>query len=114
MVLQPGEKVHVVTRRLFDGDLRRHFVGEVKSVSDWVMRVEGYAFVYDSGISQYVRREERRTRIISISDFGQVINVIPSRVDLDKLEYRLNDQQRLVVTDNADFHLDINEFGTSR
>ena len=33
MVLQSGEKVHIVTRRMFDGDLRRHFAGEVKAVA---------------------------------------------------------------------------------
>jgi hypothetical protein len=45
MVLTEGEKVHVITRRLFDNDLRRHFVGEVKAVSDVAVRLEGYAFV---------------------------------------------------------------------
>ncbi|MBZ0165486.1 MAG: hypothetical protein K8I00_01675 [Candidatus Omnitrophica bacterium] len=112
MVLQQGEKVHVITRRLFDGDLRRHFVGEIKAVADGIARVEGYVFVYDSGISGFVKREEIRTRIVSISDFGQVINVIPANVNLDNLVYKFTPQQRLVVTDNADFHLDINEFGT--
>ncbi|MCA9403422.1 MAG: hypothetical protein KC897_06550 [Candidatus Omnitrophica bacterium] len=112
MILEKGEKIHVITRRLFDGDLRRHFIGEVKAASDWAARVEGYVFVYDSGISQFARREELRTRIISISDFGQIINVIPSRVELQRLEYKFNAQQRLVLTDGADFHLDINEFGT--
>ncbi len=111
MVLQQGEKIHVVTRRLFENDLRRHFVGEVKAVSDWAARVEGYVFVYDSGVNQYVRREERRIRIISLSDSGQIINVIPGNVNLDKLEYKYSGQQRLALTDNADFHLDINEFG---
>ena len=31
MVVEPGEKLFIVTRRLFEGDLRRHFVGEVKA-----------------------------------------------------------------------------------
>ena len=42
-----GEKVFVITRRLFDEDLRRHFVGEVQEITNVAMRVQGYSFVFD-------------------------------------------------------------------
>lgn len=47
MVIGKGEKVFIVTRRLFDGDLRRHFAGEVQEATDTVIRVRGFVFVYD-------------------------------------------------------------------
>lgn len=34
MVLEIGEKVHVMVKRAFVGDIRRHFVGEVKAVGE--------------------------------------------------------------------------------
>ena len=34
MVLGIGEEVLIIARRLFEKDLRRHFVGEVQEVSD--------------------------------------------------------------------------------
>jgi len=34
MVLTAGDKVHVVLRRGFESDIRRHFVGEVTHTSD--------------------------------------------------------------------------------
>ncbi len=34
MVLAQGEKVHVILRRNFEGDLRRHFVGEIIAASE--------------------------------------------------------------------------------
>ena len=111
MVLNKGEKIHIITRRLFEGDLRRHFIGEVVEISDTVLRVEGYVFVYDSGASAYLRRNERRIRIVSIASAESIINVIPQDVQLEDLEYKFNREERLIVTDNKEFSLDINEFG---
>ena len=49
MILQPGEKVHVVERRSFDTDIRRHFVGAVEDVDISAFRATGYAFFDDVG-----------------------------------------------------------------
>ena len=114
MILNQGEKVHIITRRLFDADLRRHFVGEVKALEDNVLRVEGYAFVFDESHSKFIKRPERRVRIISIADSGVIINVIPTEVNLNELMYRISDDRRLVLTDGRSFSLDINEFSASR
>lgn len=34
MILEPGEKVHVIVGRNFEADLRRHFVGEVVAAAE--------------------------------------------------------------------------------
>jgi hypothetical protein len=114
MVLNKGEKVHVITRRLFDNDLRRHFVGEVEAVSEVAVRLAGYVFVFDPGNNQYVKRPERRVRIIGLADSGSIINVLPQHVDLDALSYQMSAQDRSVLTDGSSFSLDINEFSAMR
>lgn len=60
MIVNRGEIVHVVTRRLFDGDLRRHFVGKVEEAEGCVARLKGYTFVYDEATNQFVRRAGAR------------------------------------------------------
>lgn len=110
MLLKPGEKIHVITRRLFDGDLRRHFVGQVVAASENTARVQGFVFVFYPGSNEYVRRPEVRERILALNDAGNIINVIPENINLGDLVYRASEQNRLVVTDNKSFHLDINEF----
>ena len=110
MLLQPGEKIHVITRRCFEGDLRRHFVGQVVFATECAARVQGYAYVFYPGSNEYVRRPDLRERIIALSDAGNIINVIPQNVDLEELVYRPSEQNRLVVTDRKSFSLDINEF----
>ncbi len=109
-VLEIGDKVHVMTRRQFPDDLRRHFAGTVQAVSDQLARVEGYVFVYHSGRNEYEKRGEKRLRILSLSDAGNIINVIPNEVEIDSLRYGMVNN-RLAITDGKSFALDINEFG---
>ena len=114
MILSEGEQVHVVMRRSFDGDLRRHFVGRVEAVSDSAARLRGYAFVFDTNRNQYERRTGVRTRIIGLADSGLLINVIPSDVALDRLSYQMNEERQLVITDGAGFSMNVSEFNVRR
>ncbi len=113
MFLDPGEKVHVIERRLFEGDVRRHFVGEVRGADVMAMRVEGFVFVHDATSSTWVRGSVRRSRIIPIGSSGFVINVVPRDTHIDDVRYE-EVNGRLTVTDGASLHLDINEFGRLR
>ena len=114
MVLSEGDQVHVVTRRLFDGDLRRHFAGRVEAVSGDAARLRGYAFVYNSARNQYDRRAGLRTRIIGMTNPGLLINVMPSDVVLDQLTYRVNEERQLVITDGSGFSMNVSEFSADR
>jgi hypothetical protein len=109
MLLNPGEKMHVITRRLFQGDIRRHFAGEIVSASEGIARVKGYTYVFYPERNRYVRRPELRERIITLADAGNVIHVIPQEVNLAELVYGASADNRLVVTDRKSFSLDINE-----
>ena len=110
MLLKPGEKIHVITRRLFEGDLRRHFAGEIVAADDRAVRVKGYTFVFYPTRNEYVRRPDLRERIVVLADADNIINVIPENVNLEDLAYRPSEENRLVVTDHRSFYLDINEF----
>ncbi len=112
-VLVVGEKVHIITRRSFQEDLRRHFTGEITAVQDDQFRAEGYVFVFDPGNNAYERRPETRVRVFSTSGAGHIINILPRGVRIKSLQY-LQIDGRLKVTDGAGFTLDINEFGLNR
>jgi hypothetical protein len=111
-VLAVGDKLHIMTRRLFADDVHPHFVCEISAISGPFFRARGYSFVFDSGTNSYVKLPEARTRLFSLSDAGHIINVIPQEVDLDSLQYRIV-AKRLTITDNRGFSLEINEFGQS-
>jgi hypothetical protein len=114
LLLKIGEKVHIMNRRAFVGDLRRHFVGEITDVSDTAIRVKGYSFIFDEGDGEYHRKPELRIRIFSLIDGRTIINVIPPLTEIEKVIYRLSEEDNLVATDGEHFRLDINEFGIRR
>ncbi len=113
MLLDIGDKVHVIERRMFDSDVRRHFFGVVERVNSSAMRISGYVFVYDSSSSTYVRGLEPRTRVIPLVASGFVINVAPQETSVEDVQY-VEQNERLTVTDGGSFSLDINEFGRRR
>ena len=113
MLLDIGDKIHVIERRLFDTDVRRHFFGEVERIDSAAVQLTGLVFVYDSRSSTYVRGDRFRTRVIPLAANGFIINVAPRETNVDDVRYIERDG-RLAVTDGGDFLLDINEFGGSR
>lgn len=109
-VLGVGEKVHVVTRRSFPEDARRHFAGAVLACSGDVAKVEGYSFVLHATTNEYERRPERRIRVLSLSDAGNIVNVLPEAVRLEKLSYEFS-SGKLLMTDGEGYVLELTEFG---
>ena len=114
MLLNSGEKVFVITRRTFEGDLRRHFLGEVKESSDFAVRVTGYIFVFDEMSGEFVRRRELRTRIFSLTDAGVIINIFPKSVNIRDITYQVDENNQRVITDGKTFTMNVNEFAIRR
>ena|SRR5207249_6112480 len=105
MIINTGEYVHVIHRQLFADDAQRHFVGTVESHEGTIMRVKGYLFALASN-NQFVRREQLRTRLISL-DGSVIVNVLPARVRIDQITYNYRPNGDIHVTDGTDWHLDI-------
>ena len=109
-VISVGQKLHIITRRNFSEDLRRHFVGEITGVDGELCEVQGYSFVFDPFKNDYVRYPDVRVRVFNVGHAGLIVNKMPPDVDVATLRYRMTND-RLVVTDMADYQLEINEFG---
>lgn len=112
-MLNIGEKVFVITRRAFDSELRRHFVGEIQDVNQLTIRVRGFAFVFDDVTSEFVRHEDIRVRIFSLIDAANVIHVIPKDTTIENIRYTFEKNQRY-ITDGIAFKMNISEFGINR
>ncbi len=114
MLLIEGEILHVITRRRFEEDVRRHFAGQVVEHEGGLVRLEGYAFVFDPARNEYVKRDQVRTRLIALGDAGNVINILPEETDLEALRYEQSEGKRLVLTDGNCCCLDVQEYGANR
>ena len=101
-------------RRSYDGQLQRHFVGQVDSADGAIVRATGYVFIYDDNKAQYIKKPPQRTTILNLAESGYFVNLIPSTVNLDDLRYEVIDRTSLAFTDGKSFVLDINEFSARR
>jgi hypothetical protein len=106
MILNTGEYVHIIHRKLFPEDVRRHFVGTVESHEGALVRVKGYLFAMDPKRNEFVRREQLRTRVVSLND-AVILNVLPAGVQIDQITYTHQPNGDILVTDGTDWHLDI-------
>lgn len=107
-IIKVGEKIHIVTRRNFKEDIRRHFAGTVIVTNNCAVRVEGYTFVASFVGNEVRRLKGKRTRIFNLDDGAHIVNIIPQDVDIEKLTYQTK-ITALVVTDGEKFSLEVNE-----
>jgi hypothetical protein len=98
MILQVGEKVHVLVRRRFESDVRRQLVGEVVAAGESLVRLRSFTYSFEPAFNLYSRSARAREQLVSLVDALNLITVIPAEVDLEKLEFRLEGNQT-VLTD---------------
>jgi len=109
MILQKGEKIHVIHRRHFDKDPHRHFLGVVDDYENGLARVTGHIYTVDPVKFNYFRRPEPRTRIISLHSGDSLVNIVPPHVELDKVVYQ-QEKKSVRVTDGSDWVMEISDF----
>ena len=108
MILKTGEKIHVIHRRFFEKEARRHFIGTVEFYESGVARASGYVFGIDRVKFTFERHAELRTRLISIVAGNVLVNVIPDFVNIEAVTYKMV-KKNLRVTDGSDWYLDLSE-----
>ena len=113
MILEVGENVHIICRRLFEQDIRRHFVGEVTRTSEIAVLVIGYEFMFVQGVNEFTRRGDKQWRFFSLGDSNNIITVIPKSVNVDDVYYS-SEEKSLIVTDGKNFKIHVHEFGILR
>jgi len=108
MILQKGEKIHVIHRRHFENDPHRHFAGVVDACEDGIVRATGHVYTVDLVKFAFFRRPELRTRIISLLSGDLLVNVLPPSVDLEKIVYK-QEKKSVRVTDGGKWSLEISD-----
>ncbi|MGI9516883.1 MAG: hypothetical protein ACR2NP_07565 [Pirellulaceae bacterium] len=86
MILESGDVILVCNRRLFDGDEARYFVGRTIACEGALLKAEGYSFVKDLSNGHIVKKEEKRTKVISISSAGYILYQLPGEFDLESYD----------------------------
>ena len=79
MLIETGEKVHVVVRRSFETDLRRHFIGEVTAANGSIARIDGYVMIFDKNKNTFIKSPNIRSTILDLANNGYWLNILQKR-----------------------------------
>jgi hypothetical protein len=108
MILETGTKVLVSHRRLFEGDHARYFVGIVEGYEQGIARICGHTWTRDAYQGQYRRKDDERTKIVSIASGTVMLYALPSRVDLASVRIGCESGD-VFLSDALGWRMDISE-----
>ena len=108
MLLAPGNKILISHRRLFDKDEPRYFVGEVVAYDTHLVKVTGYSFVRDLGSGRVIRKEDRRTKLVSLTSGTFLVYQLPDEVRLENTTFE-SCEGDLTLTDGSELQMNMAE-----
>ena len=108
-MLEQGEKVLIVHRRMFEKDSPRFFVGEVQDYEQGIVKVKGYTFVKDMFSGNMQKKSDLRTKVMSIVSGTLIVYQLPVIVLLDSVTFSRDQDGGLVLTDGGGFSMDMSE-----
>jgi hypothetical protein len=108
-MLEQGEKLLIVHRRLFEKDTPRFFVGEVQAYEQGIVKVKGYTFVKDLFTGSMKKKSDLRTKVMSIVSGTLIVYQLPVTVLLDSVRFNLDKDGELLLTDGGSFSMDMSE-----
>ena len=109
MILNSGDKLLVVHRRLFAGDAVRFFTCTVKEYEDGIARVTGHTWIRDPVGGNMLRKDDESTKIVALSAGSVMAYVLPLSADMSTLTFEVDDRGGLWLTDGAGFKMDLRE-----
>jgi hypothetical protein len=108
MILEPGSKVLVVHRRLFETDHSRFFIGQVDAYETGMMRVTGRTYGRTvGGTGTFVGKQHAATKVISVASGTVLVYQLPIATEMDSLSLAVNRDGDLLLADRHGVKLDL-------
>jgi hypothetical protein len=109
MLLERGTPVLVVHRRLFEGDRPRYFVGFVEAGDADVILVTGHSWVQDTFNGTFLKKEDPRTKVLSLTSGTLFVYRLPPRLDPARLVFSMDEKGALWLRDGSGWKMDLSE-----
>lgn len=108
-LIRSGDKLLFSHRRLFENDQARYFVGVVDEFEQDIAVVTGRTFVWDAMHGRFLRKPDKRTKLLSLSSGTLICYRLPEATRIDELRIEDRDEHRLVLTDGDSFGMDMSD-----
>ena len=113
LVIKPGDRLLACHCRLFDNDQPRFFVGEVLSSNDAVIKIRGYSHLRDLSTGHFERKDEVRTKVISVSSGSHILYELPLDVPVASIKIQ-NVGGKVGLAGDGGFKMDLTEHSIHR
>jgi hypothetical protein len=113
LVIKAGDKLLACHRRLFDNDQPRFFIGEVLSSNDSVIKVRGYSLLRDLSTGHFKRKNEIRTKIVSVVAGTHIFYELPDDVAVDSVKVE-SIGGKVALHGDGGFRMDLTEHSIHR
>jgi hypothetical protein len=97
MILDRNDVVLISHRRLFQHDEPRFFLGRAVECEGSLMKVEGFSFVSDLSNGHIVKKEEKRTKLLSLASPGYIVYQLPQDVNVEHASIKSGDGEAILV-----------------
>ena len=108
MILENGQNILIVHRRLYADDPARYFIGTVEGYESGIARVTGYSWIVDPFGSWLSRKEEPRTKIVSLASGTLLIYQLPSGLLVQNVRIDRDNRGQIVLSAPG-FKMDLTE-----
>lgn len=108
IILEPGNKLLIAHRRLFDKDEPRFFVGEVLAYDAGTVKITGHSFVREMTSGKVLRKEDPRIKLISIASGTCLLYQLPDETDVHAVAFESQDGET-TLTDGKHIKMNMSE-----
>ncbi len=108
MILDPGSKVLVVHRRLFENDGSRFFFGVVDAYEQAIAKVTGYSWTLNQIDGTFLSNQEKRTKIFALSSGTLIVYELPRSIDISKMKLEYTTDGSIFLK-GPDFQMNLTE-----
>jgi hypothetical protein len=106
MILNKGDKILVVHRRLYENDEVLFFIGNVDDYDAGIVKSTGHAFLWDQNDGLMIQKDRERTKILSLSSGTLLVHQLAANVAFEGLKFEMVGGS-LTLTDGNDFKINL-------
>jgi len=97
MIFEIGDTVLLSNRRMFERDEARFFVGRTVACEGQLLKVEGFTFVRDVSNGYVVKKEEKRTKVLSLASPGYIVYQLPNDINVETIDIESGNGEAILV-----------------
>ena len=107
-MLEPGNVLLISHRRFFQNEEPRYFLGKVVKYEAGIVKVSGYTFVRDISAGSFIRKDDVRVKLISLTSGSYIVYQLPDDSDCEQARFEM-DNDILPLSDGKSLSMNMAE-----